>query len=278
MTHREVFLRRVAGLALGLAGLMLAGCGDCGSCGGSITVAPSDSESDCSEGACTLATKSSEGDCSECCAEASSSCPVAGKCCVESGRAAVLAASAAVEAEEASLTLADEPKNTEAKVGDVAPAFEATDDQGKTFKSSDHFGKKVVVLYFYPADFTGGCTKQACGFRDDYQKLADKGVEVIGVSGDSAKTHALFKKHHKLTFTLLADEDGALAKKFGVPTKPGGEFKTQVDGQDHVFKRGVSAARWTFVIDKNGKIAYKNTKVNAAEDSKEIIKVVEGLK
>src|SRR5438105_12119000 len=72
-------------------------------------------------------------------------------------------------------------------VGDAAPAFEATDDAGKTWKSSDHYGKKIVVLYFYPADFTGGCTAQACGFRDDLGKLTDKGVEVVGISGDSAK-------------------------------------------------------------------------------------------
>ena len=69
-------------------------------------------------------------------------------------------------------------KPAELKVGDPAPTFEATDDQGKTFKSSDVVGKKVLVVYFYPADLTGGCTKQACGFRDDMSKLADKGVEV----------------------------------------------------------------------------------------------------
>src|SRR6516225_2273737 len=60
-------------------------------------------------------------------------------------------------------------------VGDKAPAFEATDDQGKTWKSSDHVGKKIVVVYFFPADFTGGCTKQACAFRDNSNALADKG-------------------------------------------------------------------------------------------------------
>src|SRR5437762_10780768 len=75
------------------------------------------------------------------------------------------------------------------KVGDKAPEFEAQDEQGKTWKSKDHVGKKIVVVYFYPADFTGGCTKQACGFRDDLGKLADKGVEVVGISGDTVKTH-----------------------------------------------------------------------------------------
>src|SRR5690348_2622166 len=90
---------------------------------------------------------------------------------------------------------AEEKKAAEGvKVGDKAPTFEATDDEGKTWKSGDHIGKKIVVIYFYPADFTGGCTKEACAFRDEGSKLTDKGVEVVGVSGDSAKNHELFKK------------------------------------------------------------------------------------
>src|SRR5208337_4700816 len=111
--------------------------------------------------------------------------------------------------------------SADVKVGEKAPAFEGVDETGKPWKSSDVVGKKIVVVYFYPADFTGGCTKQACGFRDDFKALTDKGVVVVGVSGDSVKTHAAFKKEHMLTFTLLADEDGTLADKFGVPFKKG---------------------------------------------------------
>jgi peroxiredoxin Q/BCP len=164
------------------------------------------------------------------------------------------------------------------KVGDAAPSFQAKDDQGKAWKSSDYVGKKILVVYFYPADLTGGCTKQACGFRDDMKTLADKDVEVIGVSGDSVENHQIFKKAEELNFTLLADEDGAVAKKFGVPVGPGGTVNVNVDGQAHKLTRGVTAKRWTFVIDKEGKIAQKNTNVNAAEDSKAILKVVDGLK
>jgi peroxiredoxin Q/BCP len=161
------------------------------------------------------------------------------------------------------------------KVGDPAPMFQATDDTGKTWKSSDHVGKKILVVYFYPADLTGGCTKQACGFRDDMTKLTGKGVEVVGVSGDAPKNHEIFKQVHKLNFTLLADEDGSVAKKFGVPVKPGGTFKTKdADGNPVELTRGVTIQRWTFVIDKDGKIAYKNDKVNAAEDSKRIVEVI----
>jgi peroxiredoxin Q/BCP len=173
---------------------------------------------------------------------------------------------------------AEEDKTGSLKVGDPAPAFTATDDQGKTWKSSDHVGKHILVVYFYPADMTGGCTKQACGFRDDTKKLADKGIEVVGISGDSVKNHQFFKDFYKLTFTLLADEDGSVAKKFGVPVNKGGVFKTKDQaGKEVELKRGVTASRWTFVIGKDGKIAYKDDKVNAAEDSKRILEVVDKL-
>lgn len=160
------------------------------------------------------------------------------------------------------------------KVGDAAPKFESTDDAGNAWKSEDYVGKKVVVVYFYPADLTGGCTKQACGFRDDMAKLKEQGVEVVGVSGDSAKNHQIFKKVHDLNFTLLADEKGDVAKAFGVPLKPGATIKQTVDGKEVELTRGVTAARWTFVIDKEGKIALKNTEVKAADDSKAILKLL----
>ena len=175
------------------------------------------------------------------------------------------------------LLLAEE-KKVNLKVGNQAPKFESTDDQGKAWKSTDHVGKKIMVVYFYSDDLTGGCTKQACGFRDDMKKLTEKGVEVIGVSGDSAENHQLFKKVHKLNFTLLADEDGSVAKKFGVPLKPGGVFKAKdLEGNDIELKRGVTAARWTFVIGPDGKIVFKNDKVNAAEDSQKILELIEKL-
>ncbi|TWT60194.1 peroxiredoxin [Rubinisphaera italica] len=162
-------------------------------------------------------------------------------------------------------------------VGDAAPKFSSKDDQGKEWKSTDHVGKKILVVYFYPADMTGGCTKQACGFRDDMAKLNDADVEVVGVSGDTVESHQLFKKVHDLNFTLLADTDGSVAEAFGVPTKSGGSIEREVEGINHVLTRGVTASRWTFVIDQSGKIAYKDTSVNAAEDSKTIIETVNKL-
>ena len=164
------------------------------------------------------------------------------------------------------------------KVGDKAPQFSSMDDGGKTWKSEDHIGKKIVVIYFYPADFTGGCTKQACAFRDDYATIQKKNVEVIGVSGDNVQGHTLFKAYHKLPFSLLADEDGSVAKKFGVPAGKGGTSTAiDADGKKVAITQGVRIQRWTFVIDQAGKIVHIDKKVNAAADSKKIQEVVEKL-
>jgi peroxiredoxin Q/BCP len=171
---------------------------------------------------------------------------------------------------------AAEEKKVDLQVGDTAPAFEAPDDQGQTWQSSEHVGKKYLVLYFYPGDFTPGCTRQAETFRDNMNQLTDAGIEVIGVSGDNVTTHALFKKAQKLNFTLLADEDGSLAKRFGVPVGAAGTVKTKdAEGNSVTLKRGVTLSRWTFIIGKDGKILYKNTKVNPVQDSKEVAAFIE---
>jgi len=172
--------------------------------------------------------------------------------------------------------LSAQEKAIDLKIGDPAPAFAATDDEGKAWKSADLVGKKHVVVYFFPADFTSGCRAQAQKFRDNVNALNEKGIIVIGISGDTVLTHSLFKKAEKLNFTLLADEDGAIAKKFGVPLSKGGEVRTKdANGMPLVLKREVTAARWTFIIGLDGKIAYKNTKVNPAEDSKQVGEFIE---
>jgi thioredoxin-dependent peroxiredoxin len=176
----------------------------------------------------------------------------------------------------ASLSADEKTKGGQVNLGDPAPTFESTDDQGNPWKSTDHVGKRILVIYFYPADLTGGCTMQACGYRDDMKKLADKGVEVVGVSGDSVENHQKFKKAKELNFTLLADEDGAVAKKFGVPVDPGGEAKVKdADGSPIVLKRGVTIKRWTVVIGKDGKVIYKAKVDKPAQDSKQILEVIE---
>jgi thioredoxin-dependent peroxiredoxin len=169
------------------------------------------------------------------------------------------------------------PPAADLKVGDPAPKFAALDDAGKEWKSEDHVGKNIVVVYFYPADMTGGCTKQACGFRDDLSKLKEEGVEVVGVSGNTVEQHQTFKKVYELNFVLLADTEGKVATAFGVPTSKGTTYNATVDGKEVPFTIGVVAKRWTFVIGKDGKIASKDTEVNAVEDSKTTLDTVAKL-
>jgi peroxiredoxin Q/BCP len=164
------------------------------------------------------------------------------------------------------------------KVGDPAPKFELLDDAGKPWKSEDHVGKKIVVLYFYPASFTGGCTMQARAFRDSMTKFHAQDVEIVGISGDAVKTQEAFKSVHQLNFALLADEKGALAALFGVPVKPGATTPGKVGDEVRQFTRGVTISRWTFVIDRNGRIAYKNPKVNPGRDSADVLEVVGKLR
>ncbi|WP_442505824.1 peroxiredoxin [Novipirellula sp. SH528] len=164
-------------------------------------------------------------------------------------------------------------------VGDNAPEFSVQDDKGNPWKSEDHFGKKIVVLYFYPADMTGGCTAQACGYRDTLADLTSQDVEVVGISGDSVENHQWFKKAHQLNFPLLADTDGKVAEKFGVPITRGSKsVKAMIDGSERILNRDVTAKRWTFVIDRDGKVAYKDDKVQAKQDPTKILDVVKKLK
>ncbi|MAT70271.1 MAG: peroxiredoxin [Planctomycetaceae bacterium] len=170
------------------------------------------------------------------------------------------------------------PKEVVLEVGDAAPEFAGRTDEDKPWKSKDHVGKKILVVYFYPADMTGGCTAQACAYRDALAELKRDDVEVVGVSGDSVENHQHFKKAYDLNFTLLADPEGKIAKAFGVKTAPGGTIEREIDKQIVALTRGTTAMRWTFVIGLDKKIAYKDTKVNAAKDSEKVLAVIEKIK
>ena len=159
----------------------------------------------------------------------------------------------------------------ELKVGDKAPEFKAVADDGSTFDLKKYIGDKFIVVYFYPAAMTGGCTKQACTYRDFKTAIASADAMVVGVSGDNVEGLKLFKQANDLNFPLLSDETGDIAKKFGVPLHDGGSITREVDGHEFELVRGVTASRWTFVIDKNGKIAYKNTEVDVTKDTQEIL-------
>ena len=178
----------------------------------------------------------------------------------------------------AAVGAAQEEKKVELKIGDLAPAFQSTDAEGLTWRSADHVGKKYIVVYFYPGDFTPGCTAQAQKFRDQLRKLYDSGAEVVGVSGDSARIHALFRETYKLSYHLVADEKGELARKFGVPVGPGAEVKTRgPDKMPLTFQRAVTTARWTFVIGMKGEIVYKNTRVDPVKDSQQVVDFLKKL-
>ncbi len=97
----------------------------------------------------------------------------------------------------------------------MAPAFSGVDQNSNTVNSADIIGKKIVLLYFYPKDFTGGCTKEACGFRDRMGDLQKDNVEIIGVSFDTAESHKKFAEKYNLGFPLLPDTDGKIADAYG---------------------------------------------------------------
>ncbi len=127
--------------------------------------------------------------------------------------------------------------------GAPAPDFELTTDAGETVRLSDLRGHPVV-LYFYPKDDTPGCTTEACEFRDAYDTFRERGVEILGVSPDSAASHVKFKEKYGLPFTLLADPEHEVADAYGVwaEKRRGGQTYMGID-------------RSTFVIDAEGRVA-----------------------
>ncbi len=100
------------------------------------------------------------------------------------------------------------------RIGDPAPDFSLSDETGQTVRLSDFAGKSPVVLMFYPADQTPGCTKQLCTARDDYQKYREAGIAVFGVNPGSAASHKRFADRYNMKTPLLVDERGAVAKAY----------------------------------------------------------------
>lgn len=179
-----------------------------------------------------------------------------------------------------SLLLATILTTSQAQVslGEKVSNFTATDQDGskwvlkKARKSSEY-----IVIYFYPAAFTGGCTKQACTYRDQKAELAKLNAQVVGVSGDIQETLKLFALENQLNFTLLADETGELAKLFGVPTKEGGSIQREIKGETLDLARNATIQRWTFILDGKGILIYKDEEVNAAEDSRKVTEFLSSL-
>ncbi len=149
------------------------------------------------------------------------------------------------------------------KVGDLAPDFTTTTDQNQTVKLSDYRGNKRVVLYFYPKDDTPGCTTQACGFRDHYVEIEEKNAVVLGVSPDNAKSHQKFKTKFNLPFTLLVDEDHAIAEAYGVW------------GEKSMYgKKYMGIIRSHFVIDETGKLVDVQYNISPKDSTTEALKIL----
>jgi thioredoxin-dependent peroxiredoxin len=162
-------------------------------------------------------------------------------------------------------------------VGDLVPEFEAPTDEGGIWRSSDHVGEKLLVVYFYPAAMTDGCTAQACAFRDNRTQLQELGAEVVGISGDRIETLKQFRGSNRINFPLLSDSTGAVARTFGVPTRAGGTMRRVIDGHEVELTRDVTTARWTFIIGRDGRILYKDTQVNPEGDGDAVIRAIRRL-
>ena len=148
---------------------------------------------------------------------------------------------------------------TSLNVGDKAPDFVALNEFGQSTSLSDFLGKKII-LYFYPKDMTPGCTAESCNLGENYSLLQENGFIVLGVSPDSSKSHQKFIDKYNLPFSLIADEDKAIIKAFGVwgPKKFMG-------------KEYVGVHRTTFVIDEDGVIEKVFSKVKTKDHTNQIL-------
>jgi peroxiredoxin Q/BCP len=147
---------------------------------------------------------------------------------------------------------------TELKVGDPAPDFTAPASDGSQVHLKDKIGPSPIVLYFYPKDNTPGCTKEACGLRDNFAAFRKLNATVYGISYDTVDSHQAFIKKFNLPFLLLSDHDKKIAELYGA-------------------KGLLFAKRMTFVVDKTGKIAWLNPSVNPSTHSQELEAVLAKL-
>jgi peroxiredoxin Q/BCP len=144
------------------------------------------------------------------------------------------------------------------KIGTKAPAFTLPDQDGKIHSLSDYAGKKVL-LYFYPKDDTPGCTTEACNFRDGYKEFKKMGLEVLGVSKDSVKSHKKFVEKFSLPFPLLSDEDGTVVEAYD------SWGKKKFMGREYL-----GIIRNSFLIDEKGKIEKVYREVKTKEHAQEV--------
>ena len=160
------------------------------------------------------------------------------------------------------LTFSQKNHMNEIKIGSSIPAFTVPDQNGNMFDITCVLGKKNLVIYFYPKDDSPGCTKEACSFRDQFEVFKDADAIIIGISGQSVKSHKEFAEKHRLGFTLLSDEGNTIRKQFGVPTN----------------LMGLLPGRVTYIADKTGKVIFIfNSQTKAAEHVDEALRILKEL-
>jgi peroxiredoxin Q/BCP len=156
---------------------------------------------------------------------------------------------------------AEQSSKSEVKTGDPAPDFSLPDQNGQTVSLRDLVSKKIVVLYFYPADFSRGCTAEACSFRDSYEVFKEAGAEVVGVSSQSVDSHRRFAAENTLPFILLSDQNGEVRKLYGVSSS-----------------LGLIPGRVTYIIDKRGIVRHMfSSQLNPTKHVEEALRVLKEI-
>ena len=149
--------------------------------------------------------------------------------------------------------------------GDLAPDFAMRDMQGNLSRLSDLKDKKDIVVYFYPEDFTPGCTTQAAEFSRDYEKFKEAGIEIVGISPNEEESHEKFRQKMGIPYPLVADTEKDVSKSYGV------YGLKKFLGREYM---GVN--RSTFLIDKTGKIVKIFKRVRPAGHSQEVFQALRG--
>lgn len=147
------------------------------------------------------------------------------------------------------------------KVGEKAPHFILSNKDGQPLDMATYIGKKPLVIYFYPKNFTPGCVAEACSFRDSFQDFEDAGAIVFGISSDSVASHERFAKRYKLPFSTLSDSGGKIRKLYGVK----GDLL------------GLLPGRETFVIDREGIIKMRFNSMQASKHIEKALKLIKSL-
>jgi len=148
------------------------------------------------------------------------------------------------------------------KVGSTIPEFSLPDQNGSLFNINSVLGKKNLVIYFYPKDDSPGCTAQACSFRDQFEVFTEADAVIIGISSQSVESHKEFAEKHRLSFTLLSDEENKIRKLFGVATN----------------LLGILPGRVTYVTDKKGRVLFIfNSQSQATKHVDEALRILKEI-